>query len=161
MIRKFLAIVLSIFSLGVKAAQPYTLFASISAEKLDCWASHYLDFTEIVGYSSLGHFILKNPNSNEYIVLHPFKQAAKSYGTFSSLAEFETSVLNEPGFAEYVLRPQHVAAIRERIGPLKEDEIYIPQPYPFLGGSEAPNTYEKGNVWVFIDIVGQMAGVCE
>lgn len=32
----------------------------------------------------------------------------------------------------------------------------MPVPYPMLGGSGAPETYDKGNVWVFLDIVGQL-----
>jgi len=70
-------------------------------------------------------------------------------------------VLDEPGFQDYVLRPDHVAKLRKRLGALKPDEIYIPEPYPFLGGSEEPATYSRGNVWVFLDIVAQMLGVCE
>ncbi|PSK26501.1 T6SS immunity protein Tdi1 domain-containing protein, partial [Nocardia seriolae] len=39
---------------------------------------------------------------------------------------------------------------------LGPDQVYIPTPYPFLGGTKAPETYEIGDVWVFLDIVAQM-----
>jgi hypothetical protein len=135
--------------------QLYRLIAPRSAEALGPWAPKFPNYSEVVGYSSLGHFFLRDPKSQEYIVLHPFKAAAKSYGEFSTVEDFERDVLKEPGFEAYVLLPDHVAEIARKLGPLKEDEIYIPTPYPFLGGSETPKTYHKGNVWVFADIVAQ------
>jgi len=92
-------------------------------------------------------------------VLHPFKGAAKSYGKHATIADFEQQVLREPGFESYVLRPAHIQVLAKRLGPLKDEEIYIPTPYPFLGGSDAPETYDKGNLWVFTHIVAQMGGL--
>jgi hypothetical protein len=139
----------------------YHLISPQSSEALGPWAPHFARFSEVVGYSSLGHFFLRDPSSNEYIVLHPFKRAAKSYGVHNSVGDFEAAVLKDAGFAEYVLRPAHVEAIAKRLGDLAPDEIYIPAPYPFLGGSEAPESYEKGDAWVFASIVGQMHGLGE
>lgn len=93
------------------------------------------------------------------LALHPFEGAAKSYGSHSTTADFETSVLKEPLFEEHVLRPTHVQAIANRLGALADGEVYIPQPYPFLGGTDAPSIYGKGNVWVFTHIVAQMGGL--
>lgn len=131
-----------------------------TASQLPCWAQHYPKFDTIVGYSVLGHFFLRSKADNEYIVLHPFKRAAKSYGVFASPAEFEEKILKEPGFQEYVLRPDHVSEVRKHVGALKRDQVYIPKPYPFVGGTDAPSSYDKGDVWVFMDIVGQMQGLC-
>jgi len=141
------------------SVEPYRIFSSRSSQEIARWAKEFPDFREIVGYSLLGHFFLRNPDSQEYIVLHPFKGAAKSYGVHASVEDFEKNVLNEPGFSLYVLRPDHVSEICNLLGPLEEDEIYIPEPYPFLGGTQAPETYSKGNVWVFMDIVGQRGGL--
>ena len=55
------------------------------------------------------------------------------------------------------MRP-HVEKIRQLKGPLKPGQVYIAKPYPFLGGSEAPETYGQGDVWVFLDIVAQAHG---
>ena len=140
-----------------KAGVPlYHLIEPRVSEVLGPWAVHFPAYAEVVGYSALGHFFLRNPSANEYAVLHPYKKAAKSYGSFASLAEFEQNLLKEPGFQSYVLEPEHVQEIARRVGSRKSEEIYIPQPYPFLGGSCEPETYEKGNVWVFADIVAQM-----
>jgi hypothetical protein len=139
----------------------YRLITPAPAERLSCWARHFPAYDEVVGYSALGHFFLRRSESGEYIVLHPFKGAAKSYGNFESIAAFAQDVLDDEGFGRYVLDAGHVAAIRDLLGPLAADEIYIPNPYPFLGGSERPETYAKGDAWVFIDIVGQMSGMAD
>jgi hypothetical protein len=139
------------------AGSGYTLVEA-PAERVSPWDVQFPKYDRIAGYSHLGHFFLRASADNEYIVLHPFKSAAKSYGVFESVAAFQAAILDEPGFADYVLRLPHVAVLRERLGPLGPDEIYIPQPYPFLGGLEEPESYDKGNVWTFIDLVGQMQG---
>jgi hypothetical protein len=38
------------------------------------------------------------------------------------------------------------------------DLVDIATPYPFVGGTEAPETYDIGDVWVFLDIVAQFQG---
>jgi len=128
---------------------------------LGCWVPHLPGFTHVVGYSGIGHFLLLGEETNDYAVLHPFPQAYKSYGRFESVATFEREILTDPGFAEHVLRLEHQAAIRQLLGPLGAEEIYIPRPYPFLGGTEEPDTYMKGNVWVFAELVGQSHGYGE
>jgi hypothetical protein len=137
----------------------YRLTPPRSSQAIGRWAKAFPDYPEIVGYSYLGYFFLRDPESNDYIVLHPFKWAAKSYGSHASVEDFEREVLKEPGFSQFVLRSDHVAAIHRRLGDPGEDEIYIPEPYPFLGGTEAPDTYIRGNVWIFMDIVAQMGGL--
>lgn len=96
--------------------------------------------------------------SGDFGVLHPFRNAYKNYGAFESTAEFEKTILRDEGFAEYVLRPDHQAAIAAVLGPPGPEEIYIPQPYPFLGGSEEVDTYAKGGFWVFAELVGMSHG---
>lgn len=127
-------------------------------ERLGCSQRKLPPFTHVAGYSGLGHFFLHNAQTSEFAVCHPFRQAYKSYGVFESVAAFESTVLQDAGFAMYVLRPSHQAAIAERLGALGQDEVYIPKPYPFLGGTEAPESYEKGDFWVFAEIVGMCHG---
>jgi len=137
----------------------YCLIDPRSSEVLGPWAGSFPAYKEVVGYSSLGHFFMRDPETQEYIVLHPFKGAAKSYGEHETIDDFENAILKEAGFQEYVLRSEHVRAVARRLGALSKEEIYIPEPYPFLGGSDAPETYDKGNVWVFSHIVAQMGGL--
>lgn len=137
----------------------YTLVDPLPASRAEAWAPHYEKFDQIVGWSHLGHLFMRSSADQDTLVLHPFKKAGKSYGAFASVADFETQILRDPGFAEYVLRADHVAAVRRLVGPLAAEEVYIPQPYPFMGGSDRPDTYGKGNVWVFLAIVAQMQGL--
>lgn len=126
---------------------------------LGCWESQLPAFTHIVGYSGLGHFFLNNEETREYAVCYPYRQAYKSYGSFESIAAFEATVLLDPGFVEYVLKPEHQSAIRERIGALQAEEVYIAEPYPFLGGSEEADSYGRGNLWTFAELVGIAQGL--
>ena len=131
----------------------------LMAERLDRWAEYFPDYDLVVGYSLLGHVFLRSSANKEYAVLHPFKKAAKSYGVFASASDFENDVLKEAGFSDYVLRSAHLDAVRKIVGPVGVDEIYIPKPYPFMGGSDEPETYSRGNIWVFLSIVAQAHGL--
>lgn len=111
----------------------------------------------MLGYSGLGHFFLAS-QENEFAVCHPYRKAYKSYGTFRSTAEFEERILKDVGFSEHVLRPTHQDAIANLIGRRAPEEVYIPEPYPFLGGSEDPTTYSRGNFWVFAELTGMCHG---
>ena len=125
---------------------------------LGCWESQLPTFTHVVGYSGLGHFFILDQRKNEYAVFYPFLKAYKGYGAFNSLEEFESEILKDSDFSEYVLEPRHQALIKNHVGPLNAEEVYIPEPYPFLGGTEEPETYSKGNIWVFAELVGMSHG---
>ena len=69
------------------------------------------------------------------------------------------AILKESSFQYLVLLKPHVEAIHRLKGPLAPGQVYIAKPYPFLAGSEKPDTYSKGNVWVFLELVAQMHGL--
>lgn len=77
------------------------------------------------------------------------------------MTEFEQAVLKDAGFAEFVLKPQRVNAITQRIGPLLNEEIYIPKPYPFMGGDESITSYHKGDLWVMLQLTAQLQRLCD
>lgn len=134
----------------------YKIIKPVSSEAVGNWIKSYPNYRDIIGYSNLGHIFLFSPHNSDYAIFYPYKSAAKSYGSFDSVIEFERQVLLEPGFLEYVLKPDHVKEIRRRLGSLNADEVYIAQPYPFLGGDESVDSYGKGNIWVMLDLVAQM-----
>lgn len=143
-------------------ANSYNLISPLKAsEYMTCWSLHYPNYTQVFGYSSLGHVFLRDPVLKNYIVLHPYKGAAKSYGEHDSIAEFERAVLKEDSFAYFVLDTERVAELNQRIGPPGEEEVFIPTPYPFIGGNESLQSYDKGNVWVMLSIVAELRGLCE
>lgn len=138
---------------------PFRLFKPCRLDEvMPAWAEHFPQFDTVIGYSDLGHAFLMSSRTGEYAVLDPYSAGTKSYGTFTDIDGFVERVLFDPGFITYVLQPQHVSAIRRRLGPLAENEVYIATPYPFLGGSEDPESYDKGGVWVFFDLVAQAHG---
>jgi hypothetical protein len=73
--------------------------------ELGCWQENTRPFNTIVGHSNLGHAFLVDSVTSEYAVLHPFRAKFKQYGMFTTVQEFEQKILRDPGFAEYVLRP--------------------------------------------------------
>ena len=72
-----------------------------------------------------------------------------------SVDEFCDGFLKGAGIVESVLREPLVQSIEERLGKPDPGEVYIPVPYPWLGGSGEPNTYTKGDVWVYASLSGQ------
>jgi hypothetical protein len=114
-------------------------------------------FHDVVGYSSLGDVFLRDPDTKEYAVVYLQKHGfpARKYGPYDTVEKFQESVLEDKSFAEYCLKPEAVAELRDRIGDLNDSEVYFPQPLPCLGGSGELSTYSKGNVWVYFDILGQ------
>lgn len=134
-----------------------------SSDALGCWARHLGSFSEVVGYSHFGAIFLRDPRTSEYRVLYPLASGTplKDYGRFETRQAFETRVLKDPTFVDYALRPADLNEVRSRVGALNMGEVYYPVPYPCLGGSGALATYSKGNLWVFMDIVGQTLGLDE
>ncbi len=122
------------------------------------WDSHLGRFTEVIGYTWLGDLFLRDPRSGEVGVLLIFSGNVHGSGYFD-IRGFEAECLANSGVIEKVLNPALVSAIHERVGPLEPEQVYIPEPYPILGGSGAPSTYTKGPLWVFLSLVGQTHGL--
>lgn len=125
---------------------------------MPAWAPQFPRFDRVIGYTDLGHALLMSTRTGEYAILDPYFPGTKVYGTFDDLSAFVDRVLFDPDVITYILQPQHVSAIRRRLGPLEAEEVYIAAPYPFLGGSEHPDSYHRGGVWAFYDLVAQAHG---
>jgi len=132
-----------------------------STEYLGSWEGPLGQYREVVGYSYLGSLFVRDPVKREYLVLHPLNYGnnARRYGSFGSTAEFESAVLRDAAFVDEILRPPDLAELEQRLGSLGPDQVYFPVPYPLIGGSGELSTFQKGNVWVFADLVGQTLGV--
>lgn len=126
-----------------------------TAEALSAWPRLHDPFPHVVGFSRLGHVFLQNPETGQFAVLYPLEGGMKAYDA-ADMDEFRATVLDDPGFQQYILPSSLMAAVVERLGPIAPNEVYMPVPYPMLGGSGAPETYDKGDVWVFLEIVGQI-----
>jgi hypothetical protein len=128
------------------------------ASDLGCWAEVSGRFSLVAGYTAFGNFFLLDPTTQQYAVLYTIGPELVPTNFLGSEA-FASQFLTDAGIVQHLGRPDDVAALEERLGPLAPDEVFIPEPYPFLGGSGELNTFGKGNVWVFADLVGQTQGV--
>ena len=55
------------------------------------------------------------------------------------------------GFNEVV----DLRLLQARLGELGPEQVYYPVPYPCLGGSGELSTFDRGDVWVFVDLRGR------
>lgn len=123
------------------------------------WDGNLNTFTHYAGYSVLGHVILTAPATGEWGILYPLQEGGfKSYGTMTADA-FRAAVLDEKGYRDYALPTSHLDAVAAVAGPLDPGQVYFPVPYPFIGGSGDASTYQRGDVGVFLSIVGQFLGL--
>ena len=164
-IRRLLGMTLTIGALSATSganAEQLALYHLIkprpAKEAAPRWAAQFAGFDQEVGYSVLGHLFMHNTQSGAYAVIYPYQAGGKNYGAFKDVGDFERKILKEDYFDKVILMRPHVEKIRQLKGPLKPGQVYIAKPYPFLGGSEAPETYGQGDVWVFLDIVAQAHG---
>jgi hypothetical protein len=118
------------------------------------WGTVAGRFSRVAGYTALGDFILIDPRSGEHAILLTMTADLEPTG-YTDATKFKRVFLTHPDIVEHVGKPALVAELEERLGALGRDEVYFPVPYPVLGGSGRPETFDKGNVWVFASILGQ------
>ena len=137
---------------------PYRVFDELKpASDLGCWESVVGEFSQVAGYTCFGDFFLRDPETDYYAVLCTLrpKLIPLSYRGRKAFEEF----LNTERVQNHLLRIEDVKKLEQMIGELDKDEVYVPEPYPFLGGDESLASYARRNVWVYVDLVGQMQGV--
>jgi hypothetical protein len=125
---------------------------------LSCWARHMGRFSKVAGYTSFGDVFLLDPDSGQYAVLCPISGERFPTDVYDR-DTFRDEFLTDPGIIERFARPDDVAALEKRLGKLKQEEVYIPAPLPFLGGSGALSEYAKGGLWTFLEMVGLFRGL--
>lgn len=118
------------------------------------FTAYLSEFDEVFAHTPLGHVFIRNSGSGETAVVVPFESNFYNLGKFESAAAFrEQAIKDDKLLPDASIRMVDVEKIRDRLGSLGKEEVYIPKPYPFLGGSCAPETYDKGGLWPFIAIV--------
>jgi hypothetical protein len=128
-----------------------------SAEVIAPWDAVLGRYSRIIGFTSFGDFFVVDPQTSEHALLFTLDGAISETG-YDDTAQFVREFLTHTDVVTQVLRPQLLEELVGRLGRLDADEVYYPVPYPFLGGSGAPDTFDKGNVWDFASIVGQSWG---
>ena len=123
-----------------------------------------MGYSIVIGYSATGAIFLRNPETKEHLVLYPSMPGnnCKGYGIFESTKEFEEEILKSeefPYFGLYPIEPDELLILEKNLGPCEKEQVYYPVPEPAIGGSGELETFDKGNVWVHTDIVGQNIGL--
>lgn len=126
-----------------------------TAEMLPTWPRLHEPYPLVHGFSRLGHVVLSDEAQRRFCVLYPLEGGSKGYEA-ASLDELRRTVIDDRGFQIWLFPEALVRPIVERLGPIDAGAVYYPVPYPMIGGSGAPETYSSGDVWVFLDIVGQL-----
>ena len=121
---------------------------------LDEWASITEDFDQIVAYTDLGDVFLINSKTNEVGLLLTMANAFHRMG-YTDWDEFKETVMDNPNFQEDVVQKSFIEKVKQHCGELGEFEVYIPTPYPCLGGSGEPETHKKGDFWVYLAVSSQ------
>jgi hypothetical protein len=129
------------------------------ADDLGCWSEVVGRFSQVVGHTSFGNFFLLDPNSQQCALLYSIEPELIPT-QFVGIESFGSRFLTDPGIIAHLGRPEDISVLEKRLGKLGTDEVYIPCPYPFLGGNTRDlDSYQKGKAWTFVDLVGQMQGV--
>lgn len=125
-----------------------------NSEYLDEWAKITGDFDQIKGYTDLGDVFVINSKTNEIAVLLTMENSFNPMG-YVDWEKFEKEVLNNQQFQEDVIHKNFINKVKDHCGELEYEQVYIATPFPCIGGSGAPETHKKGNVWIYLAISSQ------
>ncbi len=133
-------------------------------EVLGYWEKHMWHYTKVIGYSATGSIFLMSPETMEFLVFYPSMPGnnSKGYGKYQSIEDFEETILKDDVFPDYCLypiSPDDLITLKNTLGELEEEQIYYPKLAPALGGSLDLDGFDKGNIWVRTEILGQNRGI--
>ena len=137
-----------------KIFSPYFRIDQVMAR----WAATANDFDEVVGYTYLGDVFLRNSKTGQFAILFTIGPELVSLDIYS-FPEFEKSFLSHSEAIRTILQKQKLDLIEGRLGKLDGDEIYIPVPFPFMGGDRSIESYKKGNLFTYLDLVGGLQDI--
>jgi len=124
---------------------------SIVAPFLQILAGSY---TLIVGHTDFGDLFLRCPVTGEYAVLIAENFSLEPTG-YMTENEFISDLLGQEIVRADLLRVGDIENLKLRIGPLGNGQVYFPVPVPALGGSGNLNSYDCGDLWVYLKIMAQ------
>jgi len=130
----------------------------IDIKDLGCWSGISKDFTQVIGYTNYGNFFLKNTKINIIAILYTIEPEVVETN-FTDIKEFINALSSDKDIEAELLRSSDTSILTSRLGELQDKEVFYPEPYPFLGGSGELETYSKGSVWAFAELVGISQGV--
>jgi len=133
----------------------YYLFDKpVSVQELGIWTKVTGSYDQVFGYTFFGDYFLHSTQTDQCAILYtmpPELAELEFYGIGIFIEEFLTNDI----VREELLQRDKIEKLENKLGSLESNEVYIPEPYPFLGGDCSIESYDKGNVWVFAKLVGE------
>jgi hypothetical protein len=136
----------------------YKLTNEIVSEVAPEWSQFVGRFQKIWAYNFFGDLFLQDPENNDIAILYTVSPELIPT-RYSSVSIFIEEVFSDPEYSDELLQPKKSSALINRLGSLNELEVYIAEPYLFLGGDGSIESYSSGNIWVYLDIIGQLQEV--
>lgn len=138
----------------------FNLFPSVAfKERAPRWASRVAEhYPLIFGLSPFAHLFVCSQDETKFAVIvtdRPELVPLKS----ANMSEFVDDFLRNQSVLDDFFRRLDFEALVMRLGPLDVEECFYPVPYPALGGSGRLETFQKGNAWVHLEILGQSLGL--
>ncbi|MNV35922.1 hypothetical protein D3C71_1273830 [compost metagenome] len=127
-------------------------------QTMNRWSVVANDFDELVGYTHLGDIFLCNSKTKQMAILFTISPELVPLA-INSVLEFECSFLSNPEAKRTILQEEKLRKIEARLGGLGDEEIYIPVPFPFMGGDRSVESYKIGNVFTYLELVGGLQDV--
>lgn len=134
----------------------YFLFEDlIPISDIQHWSEITETFDEMFGYSYFGDIFLLNSKTKQCAILYTMPPELAEID-FYGIDEFVNEFLSHDIVKEDLLKIEKVTEIEKKIGALKNGEVFIPEPYLFAGGDGSVDSYSKGDIWVFLEIIGNL-----
>ncbi len=125
-----------------------------SLEDYGCWADIVGAQHNVIGYTNFGNLLLADPSTDEVSLLYvmPFDIDATDFKANEDLPH----LFQEEIFRVQFLNESKSDLLLEMLGPLETGEVYIPAPYPMLGGDLSPESYSKGKLREMLVILSEL-----
>lgn len=117
------------------------------------WSSQTSRYDLVLGYSLFGDLFLMDSSNNQLALLYVMPPELNEMQFFGK-ESFLNDCLTHEIIREDVLNEGKVDKLLKVVGSLDDGQVYIPEPYPFLGGNLQIESYSKGDLSTFLSIIG-------
>lgn len=123
--------------------------------EIGSWKDISKPFDLILGASLFGDLFLMDSKNQQLSLLYVMPPELIKMDFYGQKSFIEDCLTNEI-IREDVLCEAKVDQLINKVGHLDDDEIFIPEPCPFLGGDMSIDSYSKGKLTTFLSIVGDL-----
>lgn len=119
------------------------------------WSTQSSKYDLVLGYTLFGDLFLMDSSSDQLALLYVMPPELNEMQFFGK-ESFLNDCLTHEIIREDVLDERKVDKLLKVVGNLDDGQIYIPEPYPFLGGNLEIESYSKGDLLTFLFIIGDL-----